>query len=165
MHQRILRRRHRFWRVRDRRATAIMEFALASPALLYFFAAASDYGMAWWDGGCLANAVAQAAYYAFLTGPTVNTANVTTLVQTASSLTIPAGNITVGIPTQCYCPSGSPATLGTSVASCSTTCSDGTAAGNYMTITATYTLTGVFQIPGLSLIGKTITETVTVRLK
>jgi hypothetical protein len=34
-----------------------------------------------------------------------------------------------------------------------------------MTITATYTLTGVFQIPGLSLIGKTITETVTVRLK
>jgi hypothetical protein len=144
-----------------------MEFALAAPALLYFFAAAADYGMAWWDTGCLANAVAQGAYYAYLTGTTVSTTNVQTLVETASSLSMPAGNITVSSPTSCYCPSGAtiPATLGAAVANCSTTCSDGTAAGNYMTITATYTLTGFFPIAGLSLIGKTISETATVRLK
>jgi Flp pilus assembly protein TadG len=165
MHPRMVRRARRSRRIRDHRATAIMEFALAAPALLYFFAAAADYGMAWWDTGCLANAVAQGAYYAYLTGTTVSTANVQTLVETASSLSIPAGNITVSNPTSCYCPSGTPATLGT-VYSCSTTCSsDGTAAGNYMTITATYTLTGFFPIAGLSLIGKTISETVTVRLK
>jgi Flp pilus assembly protein TadG len=165
LHLGTIRRLCQFRRVRDHRATAIMEFALAAPALLYFLAAASDYGMGWWDAGCLANAVAQGAYYAFLNGPSVNQTAVKTLVKTASSLSIPTANITVGDPTQCYCPSGFPATLGTAVANCSTTCADGTAAGNYMTITATYTLTGFFPIGGLSLIGKTIRESVTVRLK
>ncbi len=65
-------------------------------------------------------------------------------------------------PTQCYCPSGIPAILGPAV-DCTSTCNaDSTAPGNYMRITATYTLTGFFPIDGLSLIGKTITETVTV---
>jgi hypothetical protein len=143
----------------------MVEFAMAAPALLYFFAAAADYGMGWWDIGCLTNALAQGAYYAFLTGPTVSATNVKTLVETASSLSIPAGNITVSTPTSCYCPSGTPATLGTAVANCSTTCTDGTAAGNYMTITATYTLQGFFPNLGVSLIGRTISQTVTVRLK
>jgi Flp pilus assembly protein TadG len=165
MHPGIVRRHRQLRRIRDHRATAIIEFALAAPALLYFFAAASDYGMGWWDTGCLANALAQGAYYAFLTGPTVSQTNITTLVRTASSLSIPAANITVGDPTQCYCPSGIPAALGTAVANCSTTCADGTAAGNYLKITATYTLTGFFPIAGVSLIGKTISESVTVRLK
>ncbi len=62
-------RRHRhFPGFRERRATAMLEFAIAAPALLYFFAAASDYALGWWDKGCLANAVAQAPTTPFAKG-------------------------------------------------------------------------------------------------
>jgi Flp pilus assembly protein TadG len=165
MHVKGIRRRNRRLGASDRRATAVMEFAIAAPALLYFFVAASDFGLASWKLGCVANAVAQGGYYAFRTGPTVSQSAVKALVQNASSVSIPAANITTTDPTQCYCPSGTPATLGTAQANCTTTCSDGTTPGNYMTIAATYRLTGFFSSLGLTKTGETISESVTVRLK
>jgi Flp pilus assembly protein TadG len=164
MHMMVIRRRGRLG-AGDRRATAIMEFAIAAPALLYFLVAASDFGLARWRTICVANAVAQGGYYAFRAGPTVSQSAVKTLVQNASSVSIPAANITTTDPTQCYCPSLTPATLGTAQANCTTTCSDGTSPGNYMTITATYNLKGFFPSLGLTSSGKTISESVTVRLK
>jgi Flp pilus assembly protein TadG len=155
----------------DNRAVAALEFALTAPVLLLFLGAASDYGMMVWDRNCLANAVAQGGYYAFLTGTAVTQANVQALVARVSSLQNVAVKTTD--PTVCYCPTAAavPATLGTAVA-CTSTCAaidnttgDTTAPGNYMTITATYTLGGFFNLGILSTAGRTISDTVTVRLK
>jgi hypothetical protein len=118
---------------------AIMEFALAAPVLLYFLVAASDFGLARWNTICGANVVAQGGYYAFRSGQTGSQNAVNTLVQTASSVSIPAADITTTDPTQCYCPSGT---------NCTTTCSDGILPENYMTITAAYRLIGFFPSLG-----------------
>jgi Flp pilus assembly protein TadG len=145
-----------------RRAVAAVEFALTAPLLMIALAGATDYGYREWSRSCLANAVAQGAYYAFLTGPTVSGTAVQLMVQKASSL---SGVAIRRVPTvACYCPSGSPAALGTPVGSCTAACPDGTTPGTYLAISATYTLTPF--IPSYSgLSGATITEAVTVRLQ
>jgi Flp pilus assembly protein TadG len=142
------------------RAVAAVEFALLAPFLAAGMAGATDYGFRQWSRSCLANAVAQGAYYAFRTGPTVTAANVTALVQSASSL---SGVVVarMNAPTQ-FCPSGAPAALGTKVTT--TTCPDGSTPGTYMVITATYNL--ITFMPNYSgLGGSSITESVTVRLQ
>ena len=151
------------WRAfRDaRQAVAAIEFAIAAPVLLLMLAGAIDFGFREWSRSCLANAVAQGTYQAFLTGPSVTPASIKTMVQGDSSLT----GVTVqqiGAPAS-YCPSGSPATLGTAVTAGSA-CPDGTTAGVYVTITATYTpATFLPYYSGLG--GKTLTESATVRLQ
>jgi Flp pilus assembly protein TadG len=152
------------------RAIAAVEFALVAPVMLLLLGAASDYGLMTWSRSCLANAVAQGAYYAFRTGTAVTSANVVTLVRNASSLSATSITATATDPAKCYCPSGMTATtlaaLGTAVASCTTsTCPDGSRPGHYMTITANYTLTGFFALGNLTTAGKQISETVTVPLK
>jgi hypothetical protein len=98
---------------------------------------ATDYGYREWSRSCLANAVAQGAYYAFLTGPTVSGTAVQVMVQKASS---PSGVAVKRVPTvACYCPSGSPAALGSAVGSCTAACPDGTTPGTYLAMSATYT--------------------------
>jgi Flp pilus assembly protein TadG len=158
----LARRRCRFPRKGDQRAVAAVEFAMTLPVLMIFLGVASDYGMAEWSSSCLTNAVAQGAYYAFVTGTKVTQANVQTLVQNASSLN--GVTATASSPALCYCPSGTPATLGAAV-SCTTTCSDGSAPGNYMTITATYTLNGFFSMGALTIKGHVLSDTATVRLQ
>ena len=151
------------WRaLRDaRQAVAAIEFAIAAPFLLLMLAGAIDFGFRQWTRSCLANAVAQGAYQAFLTGPTVTAANIQTMVQEDSSLSGVAVK-RIGAPAS-YCPSGSPAALGAAVAA-GATCPDGTTAGVYLTIVATYTpVTFLPSYSGLS--GKALTETATVRLQ
>jgi Flp pilus assembly protein TadG len=153
---------------RNRRATTALEFAILAPILTTFLAAAADYGYAVWTSSCMSNAVAEAAYYAYKTGTTVTVANVTNYVQKATCLT--SGGVALAItalpaptdPTKCYCPTGSPASLGAAV-SCATTCTDGTAPGNYMTISAQYTLPAL-PLKSL-LINDILKDSVTVRLK
>ena len=117
----VIRRR---WVLEYWRATAVMEFAIASPVLvLYFFVAASDFGSG--PGGIPVAWRTQwrkAGYYAFRTGPTVSQSAVAALVRNASPLSIPGANITATDPTRCYCPSGNPATLGSAHADCTTPC-------------------------------------------
>jgi Flp pilus assembly protein TadG len=150
-----------------RRAVAAVEFALVAPVLALVLVGAIDYGFREWSRSCLANAVAQGAYYAFLSGPNVSGTTVQTLVQNASPLT--GVTVTVNPPTAaaCYCPSGSPAALGPQVTSCTTACTDGTTPGTYLKISATYTQTPWIPIPFYSGLNNqsTITETATVRLQ
>lgn len=152
---------------RHRRAVAAVEFALIAPVLALVLVGAADYGFAEYSRSCLANAVAQGAYYAFLTGPTVSTATIQSLVQNASSLT----GVSVPQPAAaaCYCPSGRPSALGSAVSCTPTTCTvngTSTAPGTYITISATYRLAPWIPIPYYSgLSDQTITETVTVRLQ
>ncbi len=161
------------------RGTAVIEFAIVAPVVALFLAGAADYGLAEWSKTCLSNAVSQAGYYAFRQGTTVSTANITAVVQNAYPLTAsppdplsaavsavavsypPSGSTGVA----CYCPSGTPATLGAPV-SCTSTCADGTPPGYYIQIKATYTLKGNFRLASsLSLSGDQISDTVVVRLQ
>ena len=154
-----------------RRAVAAVEFALLAPFLGLILAAAGDLGFRVWSRSCLANAVAQGAYYAFLTGPNVSTTTVTNLVKNAS--TLPGVTVNAMAAVACYCPTGTPAVLGSPVIPCTRACAaDGTLPGGilpgkYLVITANYQLTPF--IPGYTLLKtlaeKTVTETATVRLQ
>lgn len=152
---------------RHRQAVAAVEFALIAPILAVVLVGAADYGFAEYSRSCLASAVAQGAYYAFLTGPTASAATIKSLVQNASSLT----GVSVPQPAAaaCYCPSGSPATLGSAVSCTQTTCTvngASTKPGTYITISASYTLAPWLRIPFYRALGdQTITETVTVHLQ
>jgi Flp pilus assembly protein TadG len=151
---------------KHRRGIAALEFGICAPFLIAGMAAAFDYGYAMWARSCLATAVSEGAYYAILTGTTVTTTNIAYVVQHATSLSgiqIPTG----GVSAQFYaCPSGTPASLVTQNAATptcpippSTTGTGGGNAGVYITITAQYTLTTIWQtLPSV------ISETVTVRL-
>jgi Flp pilus assembly protein TadG len=154
---------------RHRRAVAAVEFALIAPMLAIVLIGSADYGIAQWTRSCLANAVAQGAYYAFLTGPGVSVATVEHIVENASSLSSAQFRITAPFPLACYCPTGSPATLGTAVSPtvpCTATCSDGSKAGAYLTITAPYQLPFWISIPFAGAVNlSTITEVATVRLQ
>jgi hypothetical protein len=158
---------------RSRRAVAAVEFALLAPVLGIIMAGASDFGFREWSRSCLANAVAQGAYYAFLTGPNVSTATVKTLVTNASSLAGVSVNPNPIAAVACYCPTGTPATLGSPVTPCTRACpSDsnlpaGILPGKYIVITATYHLTPFFPSYSIlkTLSEQTITETATVRLQ
>lgn len=164
---------------KDRRGTAALEFAIVAPVIALFLAGAADYGLAEWSRSCLSNAVSQAGYYAFRHGTTVSTTNLSAVVQNAFPLTASppdplsaaVSQVSVSYPPSgttgvaCYCPSGTPATLGTAV-TCTSTCPDGTAAGYYIQIKATYTLKGNFRLAtSLSLNGDQISDTIIMRLK
>ena len=146
---------------RHRQATAALEFAMLAPIVTSFMAAGADFGLAMWSRSCLTNAVAQGGYYAFLHSTTATSTSIQSVVQNAT----PLSNVsaTVSSPTACYCPSGTPAVLGTAV-SCTSTCSDSTSPGTYVKITATYTLQS--YMANISLLGGTqITDQTVVRLK
>ncbi len=164
---------------RDNRGTALIEFAITAPVVALFLAGAADYGLAEWSRTCLSNAVSQGGYYAFRQGTTVSTANITSVIQNAYPLTASPPDplsaavsaVSVSYPpggstgVACYCPSGTPATLGATIV-CTATCPDGTTPGSYIQIKATYTLKGTFRLAtSLSLSGDQISDTVVVRLK
>jgi hypothetical protein len=156
---------------RSRKAVAAVEFALLAPVLGIIMAGASDFGFREWSRSCLANAVAQGAYYAFLTGPNVSTTTVASLVQYGSSL--PGASVSATATVACYCPTGTPATSGLPVTPCTRACPAdsnlpaGILPGKYIVITASYRVTSLFL--GYSVLKtaakQTITETATVRLQ
>ena len=143
----------------DRRGVSSIEFALACPTMLLLFCGLADFGLALWDKSMLANAVAQGAYYSFLSGTSVSSTTVKTFVQGASKLSGVTANVTGPA---CYCMTGFPAALAT--ATCGSTCSDSTIAGYYVQITATYTYSSI--LPAYSTLNNpTLTEKTIVRLQ
>ena len=150
----------------NRRGTASIEFAIACPVMLLLLCGLADFGLALWDKSMLANAVAQGAYYAYLTGTNVSNATIQTMVQQVSKLSGVNTSNTVG--PACYCITGSP--LAPVAATCTSTCGDSTTPGTYVQIIANYSYTSIF--PGVyvldhdsSLINPTLTERTWVRLK
>jgi Flp pilus assembly protein TadG len=146
-----------------RQATAALEFALATPMLVVLFGGAADYGLAQFYRTNLANAVAGGCEYAYLTGTTVTSSNIQTVVQNLMFLPSGAGtNLSVNVTgPKGYCVTGSGPTM--SAATVPSTCSDGSAAGTYVLITATYTNTGLMH-GFMSTLSQPITESATVRL-
>lgn len=133
---------------------------------------AADYGLAQFYRTNLANAVAAGCEYAYLltqAGGTVTAPNVQTVVTNAMFL--PAGaaaKLTVAVtgPGGKSQPSGG-CVSGTgpsmTVATAGSTCSDGSTAGTYVIISATYATTGLMN-GFMSSATNTMTESATVRL-
>jgi Flp pilus assembly protein TadG len=145
---------------RDRRGVAAVEFALVASVLFIMLGGIADYGIALWAKSSLANAVAEGVQYAYLY-PTATTSQIQTVVQGSSALS-PRVVASVTGPA-CYCINGTTPTLGT--AACSSTCADGSKAGSYVLITATYPYSAF--LPGFSgmATSTTLTESATVRVQ
>jgi hypothetical protein len=153
------------------RATAALEFALASPLLVVMLGGAADFGLAQFYRVNLANAVAAGAQYALLTGPAVGTGNIQTIVTDAMYLPAGAsGNLLVTVTGPggssspgggCLSVSGSPVLI--TSASYGSPCGDGSTAGTYVLITATYTSIGLMN-GFMSSLTHPITESATVRV-
>lgn len=153
------------------RATAALEFALATPLLVLMLGGAADYGLAQFYRTNLANAVAAGAEYAYLTGTGVSTTNIQTVIQDAmylpsggaSNLTVTFSNVSPGVPSPgWYCITGSTPTVTPS--SQGSICTDLSAAGYYISFRATYVNTGLLS-GVLATSNRTISEQVTVRLQ
>jgi Flp pilus assembly protein TadG len=165
-----------------RRATAALEFALASPLLIILLGGAADYGQAQIQRAALANAVEAGAEYAYLACQTnssctsstvatyVNTTNIQSVVQnTFSSVPAQAAAVTVlftgvspGVPNPgWYCITQTGPTV-TSVTGPGV-CTDGSSAGYYISFKASYTNIGIMR--GFrSATSNTMTEQATVKV-
>jgi Flp pilus assembly protein TadG len=150
--------------LRARRAVATIEFALVCPVLLAFTGGLADFGLALADQNRLASAVAQGAQYAYVNPTTVTASAIQTIVLAAASLPgMTASNLTVSVtgPSFFCVNSGTPPPTPALV---TTTCSDGTNAGSYVEISASYVYTAL--MPGYShLLSPTLTEAVTARIQ
>jgi Flp pilus assembly protein TadG len=153
------------------RAVAAIEFALVSPMLLAFIGGLTDFGLALADQGRLASAVAQGAQYAYLNPTTVTVPAIQTIVVAAASLPgMKASNVIVTGPSFFCVTAGTPPTLAKTTGApptqvtVTTTCSDGTNAGSYVEIHATWVYPAL--MPGYSrLAGPALTEDVKVRIQ
>jgi Flp pilus assembly protein TadG len=146
------------------RATAALEFAMASPLLIIMLGGAADYGLAQYYRTNLASAVETGAEYAYLTGTGVAATNIQSVITNAMFLPAHASTnlvVTVTGPSG-YCVTGNGPTM-TPVASLPATCSDLSAAGTYVIINATYTNTGLMNGFAAAL-SQPMSESATVRL-
>ncbi len=145
---------------RDDRGGPALEFALVTPVILAVMGGMTDFSMAYWKKGVLANSVAEGVAYAMLAGPDVTAANIQAVV--SQKLSLAASSVTVKGPA-CRCLSGAVPSVATNQ-TCGATCADSTLAGTYVTISAQSTYTPVMptfsQLPTLVL-----AETAEVRLK
>ncbi|HEX3667024.1 MAG TPA: TadE/TadG family type IV pilus assembly protein [Rhizomicrobium sp.] len=155
-----------FWRSRS--GVAAIEFAFLMPVFLILFVGIVDLGMMLVQDYRLDQAVAAGEEYAAVNGSSVNSTNgaslassIATAVENANgtawandvvvvnngpSVTVASGTATSGGTASnadsCYCPTGSPPnwTWG-SAATCGSSCSGGSTAGKFVTITATASYT------------------------
>jgi hypothetical protein len=153
------------------RATAALEFALATPLLVVMLGGAADYGLAQFYRTNLANAVAAGCQYAYLTGAPASPAGNPAFVANIQSVItqamfLPPGatsNLSIAVAGPVgYCVTGSGPTM--SPATAGSVCqADGSIAGTYVIITATYTNSGLMN-GFMSAATQAMTESATVRL-
>jgi Flp pilus assembly protein TadG len=148
------RRRH------ARSGVAAVEFALICPVLLMCAGGIGDFGLALAAQNRMAGAVAQGAQYGYLNPSTATAAAIQTVVTTGASL--PGIVVTVTTPSYFCVTAGTPPVLAAAIAT--TTCADGTSAGYYVAISASYLYPAL--MPAYSMmVNTTLTEAVTVRIQ
>jgi Flp pilus assembly protein TadG len=141
---------------RCNRAVASLEFAAVGSILVLLLAGCIDFGLAYYYRALLAGAVSAGAEYAVLTGASVSSSNIRSVVSGTLGFTPDSNTATVGT----YCIQNSPAAL---VAQTGGTCSDGSAPGTYAIVTAGYT--PPFPVPLGSFAGFAVSESASVRLQ
>jgi Flp pilus assembly protein TadG len=170
-------RRSSGWLAWGRQGTAAVELALVAPMLLTLVAGIIDFARVYHDEIELSSAVAAAAQYALNNASSINSTSVTSLAATLSGIVANSNGsawagatVTVndgatsavtggttsssGTPANansCWCPTVAPAAtspFGT-VATCGSTCTGGTLAGKFVTITGTRIFSAIFGNYGL----------------
>ena len=138
---------------------AAVEFALFLPFFLLVLAGTVDLGYLTYTASELSAAVSAGSLYAANNGALVATSpdtlsgNIQAIVANANGTgwATSAVNINNGDPTHCYCPTGP---LGNwtwgSAMTCGGVCSGGGVAGQFVTITASHTVSPVFPTLGLT---------------
>lgn len=143
----------------DDRGVIGVEFAIVAPVLVVMLGSVTDFALAFWTKGVLANSVAEGAEYASIAGPSVLAADIKSVV--GQKLSLPAPAITVTGPS-CYCVSGTPATSALQ-ANCKP-CPDGSTPGTYVNISAQYTYKPLLPLYS-QLASPVLVETTMTRLK
>lgn len=141
------------------RGAAAIEFAVIGGVFSAIFVVSGDIGLAYYARMQVQTAAQVGAQYAVNHGgSTFNASAISNAVLNATSTT---GITASPAPTEfCGCPSGT----SLSTATCGTTCTDGTGAGTYATVTASRTHTVVVPYPWLPPT-YVQTSTATVRIK
>ena len=135
-----------------RRGNTAIEFGLIAPILVTILMGASDYGLETSYNSELQEAVRAGAAYATATGRSTDQTDITTAIQGASPL---VGVVVAPLVSSCLCANG------TFVACTGATCGDGSAVGNYVTLSATYTYAPFVSF--FSNTARTLTSTLTIR--
>lgn len=126
--------------LRDDRGISAIEFALVAPFLCAFILGVVDLGLGFQAKMAVTQAAQAGSYYAMING--YNTSG----IQTAVASSTGTSGITAPNPAQtCGCPSGTAVTTST----CGGTCSNGQAAGTYVTVSAQYQYSTILSYPGL----------------
>jgi Flp pilus assembly protein TadG len=136
---------------------ALVEFTLFAPLLVAMSIYTMDFGLLLYNKMEVQNAAQAGAHWAIVTG-NYSTSNISSAVTNATNFTA----ITVSSNKFCGCPSST----GVTSATCNSTCSDGSVAGSYVTVSATPTTTYKSFFP-YGLISKTydLSASATVRIK
>lgn len=144
----------RLWRNED--GVSAIEFAVVGGALSLLLLGVLDFGMAYWKKEQVGDAARAGANYAERNG--YNSTNIQSAITNATTL---SGIQASPAPSQfCGCPNAS---TGVSTVSCTATCTDGTTAGTYVTVSAQATYTTIFAWPGVTS-PMTLASSVTVRI-
>jgi Flp pilus assembly protein TadG len=145
---------------RENAGTATVEFALFASLFVIIVAGTADFGYWIYTASGLTAAVSAGSQYAENNAATVASnpsglaTDISTVVNNAngmgwatSTINVNNGNDTTG----CYCPTGSPGswTWG-SAAACGSACAGGGVAGQFVTITASHTVSPLFPTYNLT---------------
>lgn len=144
----------RLWRSED--GVSAVEFAVVGGALALLLLGVLDFGLAYWEKVQVGDAARAGADYAERNG--YNSTNIQSAITNATTL---SGIQASPAPSQfCGCPNS---TSGVTSGLCTATCSDGTTAGTYVTVSAQKSYTTIFSWPGLTS-PMTLAASVTVRI-
>jgi Flp pilus assembly protein TadG len=159
-----------FRRISRREGVASVELGLVAPTLITLCVAISDFSIVYHKQLQLSSALTAAAEYAFARGQsetgTALASDVASFTQAISAVSL--GSVTANFngglaATNYYCVTGSPATYSGPYSS-GATCPDGSTAGQFVSISATYSYTPMFGANKAFLPG-TYTQSVIVRLQ
>jgi Flp pilus assembly protein TadG len=121
------------------RGVAAVEFAILAPLLILMLIAMVDLGIGILRKMQVENAAHAGGQYAMLLG--FNSSSIATAVSSATSFT----GITVSPAPTKFC--GCPTTSGVTVTDCSATCTGGSTAGSYVTVSAQAQYDTLFSYP------------------
>jgi Flp pilus assembly protein TadG len=130
----------RLWAATD--GLGAIEFGFIAPVLLLMLLGVLDFGMAFWQQMEIAGATDAGAQWGMTN--TYDSNSITSVVQAATSLSVPTANISPSNP--CGCASSS----GVTTYACTSTCPDGSAPKIYIFVSAHVCFKPIFTWPGLN---------------
>jgi Flp pilus assembly protein TadG len=133
-------RRRDLWSAEE--GLGAIEFGFVAPVLAVIMLGILDFGMAYWQQMAIANAADAGTQWAMTN--TYNADNITSVVQAATNLSLPAGNVSSS--TQCGCATSS----GVNFVSCTTSCPDSSTPKTYVVVNARICYKPIFAWPGLN---------------